>query len=150
MNKIKALFQEKNHKGLGVTLLLCLILLGWIIQNEQLLLADQPNMQTTKTIGSPNAPEAPDGLIWSQCTPVNVAAYEVRIHVRCAESTAGIYFYALATNDSTHTARVLSILSTANVAGRTLFILNDPGDLSGSSIGCLVSDCRLILAAEMH
>jgi len=57
----------------------------------------------------------------------------------------GTYF-ALNTADAPVAARILSILTTAQVAGRTLGIRYDPADKSGTSIGCLDSDCRLIRA----
>jgi hypothetical protein len=81
---------------------------------------------------------------WVSCTPVEVATYQIRVHVRCASSVGGITFFAVATQDTPYAARVLSILAAAQVAGRTLSILYDPADQSGAAIGCLTSDCRLI------
>ena len=78
------------------------------------------------------------------CTPVEVVTFQVRVHVRCAASIGGITFFAAATNDAAYAARVLSVITAAQVAGRTLIILYDPADQSGASVGCLTSDCRLI------
>jgi hypothetical protein len=86
---------------------------------------------------------------WVSCTPVEVAVYtagSARLHVRCAAAVGGISFFALSTADASVAARVLSVLSTAQVAGRTLSILYDPADLSGGQIGCATNDCRLIRA----
>ena len=58
----------------------------------------------------------------------------------------GIFFFAVSTQDAQFAARVLSVITTAQVAGRTLTILYDPADLSGAAIGCQNNDCRLIRA----
>ncbi len=83
---------------------------------------------------------------WTSCTPVEIMTYQVRVHVRCAAAVGGITFFAAATQDAPYAARVLSVITAAQVAGRTLTILYDPADLSGAAIGCLTSDCRLIRA----
>jgi hypothetical protein len=83
---------------------------------------------------------------WITCTPVDIATYSGRVHVLCAAPVGGISFFAVSTQNSAHAARVLSVISTAQVAGRTLKILYDPADHSGAGIGCVVTDCRLIIA----
>jgi hypothetical protein len=83
---------------------------------------------------------------WISCVPIEIATYAVRVHVRCAASVGGISFFAVSTQDAAYAARVLSVVTAAQVAGRTLSILNDPADLSGSAIGCQNADCRLIHA----
>jgi hypothetical protein len=93
-------------------------------------------------------PASPDAE-WTTCTPADVTVYAGRIHVRCVESVGGIQYFALSTANAAHVARVLSVLSTAHVAGRQLSILYEPSDTSGDAIGCLISDCRLILAAAI-
>ena len=80
------------------------------------------------------------------CTPVQVMTYQGRVHVRCSAAVGGIVFFAVSTQDTAFAARVLSLLTTAQVAGRTITILFDPADLSGAAIGCQNSDCRLIRA----
>ena len=84
---------------------------------------------------------------WTSCTPVGIATYQTRVHVRCAAAVGGITFFAAATQDAAYAARVLSVVTAAQVAGRTLNILFDPADQSGAAIGCLTTDCRLIRAA---
>jgi len=81
------------------------------------------------------------------CVPVQVAVFvkASRIHVRCAAAVGGISYFAIATNDAPLAARVLSILTTSQVAGRTIGIRYDPADLSGGPIGCQTNDCRLII-----
>jgi hypothetical protein len=86
---------------------------------------------------------------WTICNPTRVGVFPERIHVRCAEPVSGgIDFFALSTADASHTARVLSILSTALAAGRTLEILYDPTDTSGTAINCAEANCRLIIAVQ--
>ena len=85
---------------------------------------------------------------WTACTPIEVAAYPARLHVRCAASVGGIGFFAVGTQDAANASRVLAVLTAAQVAGRTLNILFDPADQSGAAIGCLVADCRIIRAVS--
>jgi hypothetical protein len=84
---------------------------------------------------------------WTACVPVEVATYQGRIHVRCAAAVGGINFFAASTQDTAYAARLLAVLTAAQVAGRTVSILFDPADQSGAGIGCQVNDCRLIRAA---
>jgi len=67
-----------------------------------------------------------------------------RAHVRCAAPVGGIDFFAVPTDNPAHVARVLSILSTAQAAGRTLNILYDPADASSLPLGCAPTNCRLL------
>jgi hypothetical protein len=84
------------------------------------------------------------------CTPDQVMVFSSagggRLHVHCAASVGGISYFALSSSDTAASARVLSVIDSAIISGRTLTVLYDPADLSGSVIGCLNTDCRLILA----
>jgi hypothetical protein len=82
---------------------------------------------------------------WATCTPVETMLYHSRLHVRCAESVGGIRFFALATSDPL-APLFLSVIESAHVAGRTIKVLYDPADLSGSSLNCDNADCRLMIA----
>jgi hypothetical protein len=95
-------------------------------------------------------PASPGALPWAICTPADVAIYSERLHVKCTAEVGGIWYFAAPTSNAAHAARVLSLLSTAHAAGRTLDILYDPDDLSGAAIGCQTSDCRLIIAASFR
>lgn len=83
------------------------------------------------------------------CTPTGVATFPQRVHVRCSAAQSGIAFFAYRSSDSTGAARNLSLASSALIAGRSLRIFYNPADLSGSSVGCNKSDCRLITGMEM-
>lgn len=113
--------------------------------------------QTTAPAPALQAPDsnptdlaAPDASTWVTCTPVEVGVYSTRIHVRCNESYSGIRFFAYPVTNASAVSRYLSVLTTAQVAGRTLSVLYDPGDTSGTSIGCAASDCRLLQALLLH
>lgn len=84
------------------------------------------------------------------CTPDQVMVFSSasggRLHVHCAASVGGISYFALSSSDQAAAARVLSVINSAIISGRTLTILYDPADLSGSAIGCQNTDCRLIMA----
>jgi hypothetical protein len=90
----------------------------------------------------------------SQCTPTEVAVYESRIHVRCAQGiqdgSATIYFWAVPATKSQLANRFLSIGSTALVAGRHLIFMYTPGDSSGAAFGCLATDCRNVSAIVLQ
>ncbi len=94
---------------------------------------------------------APDQIhgVFVGCHPEGVAAYAERIHVKCTEVYDGVNFFALSTVDSRHASRVLSVLLTAQAIGKTLNILYEPSDTSGSNFGCFVENCRVILAVQM-
>jgi hypothetical protein len=82
----------------------------------------------------------------TSCTPTQVVEWGTRVHVRCAAAVGGISYFALSTSEPHRAARVLSLATTALVAGRTLIINFDPADLSGASFGCQTNDCRVIRA----
>lgn len=87
---------------------------------------------------------------WSTCTPARVAVFSNRVHVKCAVANAGILYYAFPTTDQAAAARILAILNSALLTGRSLTVLNDPADTtSGPPVGCQASDCRLIIALDM-
>ena len=83
---------------------------------------------------------------WVSCVPVGIVTYTSRVHVECQTAISGVKFFAASTADGANVARVLSVITAAQVAGRTLSVLYDPADTSGTSIGCLAADCRLIQA----
>lgn len=83
------------------------------------------------------------------CTPADVAVFQSRLHVKCSPSDGSITFFALGFGNNHHANRILSILSTALAAKRTLSILYDPADLEGVNVGCLKTDCRLIRGVSM-
>jgi hypothetical protein len=80
------------------------------------------------------------------CTPnqIVVLTEAPRLQVRCDESFSGVVYFAAPTADAAQAGRVLSVIQTALVAGRTLIVNYEPTDLSGASIGCQSNDCRLI------
>ena len=94
---------------------------------------------------STDPPSARGEQTWATCTPVETMLYHSRLHVRCAESVGGIYYFALASSDPL-APLFLSVIETAHVAGRTIKVLYDPADLSGSSMSCDNSNCRLMIA----
>ena len=84
------------------------------------------------------------------CTPIGVASFNNRVHVRCsAAAPGGIYWFAVSTTDSGRASRFLSIFTTAKVTGKNLGIWYNSTDLSGGAWGCNNSDCRNISGAEV-
>lgn len=83
------------------------------------------------------------------CTPTGVATYPSRIHIRCAQSFAGIVFFAYGSRDASGAARNMSMATSALIAGRSLVIFYDPADRSGTRIGCLAHDCRVLTGLEI-
>jgi hypothetical protein len=91
----------------------------------------------------------------ARCTPVDVAVFSNRVHVRCSAAVMmpdlpldAIAFFAFPTSDAPAAERVLSTLLSAQVANRQLWIrfnLTEHSD-AARNIGCQWHDCRLILA----
>ena len=90
--------------------------------------------------------QAQAAATWISCTPTQSMVYSNRVHVKCATAVNGIYYFAASTSDANFATRILTTANTGVVSGRTLNVLYDPADLSGSAIGCANSDCRLISA----
>jgi hypothetical protein len=88
------------------------------------------------------------------CTPVEVASLERRIHVRCSTGRNGIVYFSLGTNrtasETAFANRALQIANMALVSGRPLVIRYESTDTSGTAIGCLDTDCRLIQTIYLH
>ncbi len=84
------------------------------------------------------------------CNPENVATYTSRVHIKCTVADNGIQYFAAPTSNSKHAARVLSLLLTAQAAGKQVSVLYDTADTSGAAYGCELSDCRPILAVDSH
>lgn len=95
-----------------------------------------------------HSPSASPSAVWTPCTPENIAAYTTRVHVKCTAAVGGIQYFAVSTDNAAFAARTLSVLSTAQVAGRTLDILYEPDNTSNLPPGCMESDCRALLAAS--
>lgn len=73
-----------------------------------------------------------------------------RIHIRCSNPQSGITFFAYGTADQNNATRFLALGSAAVISGRQIYIAYDPNDTSGTSIGCGISDCRLIQFVELQ
>jgi hypothetical protein len=95
---------------------------------------------------APSATAAETSVV---CTVTGVANFSARMHVCCAQSFSGIFFFAHRSSDSAGAARYTSIATSALIAGRTVRIFYDPADLTGSSIGCGNGDCRLLRGLEV-
>lgn len=92
----------------------------------------------------------PDAETWYRCTPAHVAAFTGRIHIRCtAAAPGGIWYFAYPTRDTANASRFLSLLTSAEVAGKQVDILYDPANTSGVSFGCAANDCRTIIGVSL-
>jgi hypothetical protein len=87
----------------------------------------------------------------ARCIPAEIAVYtqSPRVHVKCTSPTQGILYFAIGTQDAQNAQRVLTVLTTAITTGRALSIIYDPSDTSGQEIGCLPSNCRMIVAVSI-
>jgi hypothetical protein len=84
------------------------------------------------------------------CTPEDGGVFPgKRIHVQCTKGDGDIKWFALGVSNDGDANRMLSILSTAFALQKKLTIWYEPGDTSGSSIGCKANDCRLIEGARI-
>jgi hypothetical protein len=85
------------------------------------------------------------------CTPAGVASFSNRVHVRCSTLAPGnIRYFAWCTaQDSVAASRYLSVFTTAFAMGKNLTIYYTASDLSGTTCGCLSSDCRVVSGVEV-
>ena len=134
MLKLSQLSSSRSRILVGVLACLLLLILALIVI---------PGIKP----GAAAAAVEPDASSWISCVPNNVTVYTGRIHVRCAAAVNGIQYFAVSTQDSQSAARFLTILTTAQVAGRTLQLLYNTTDTSGTAFGCQASDCRVLQAA---
>jgi hypothetical protein len=86
------------------------------------------------------------------CTPVGVAAFTERVHVRCSLPANGTIFYFAACTlpDSANASRLLSVFTTAKATVKNLVVYFNGSDTSGTACGCSAGDCRLALGAEVQ
>lgn len=146
INKVSVKSMIQSIILVSAGLLMGLFLMGDGLVGRSLASAEpQPAQPAQVEIAAPAAPASPNE-VWGTCVPVSVASFGNRAHVECAAAISGIRFFAVSTANPAHVARILSVLSTAQVAGRTLSILYDPVDTSGASFHCQASDCRIISA----
>lgn len=135
-----------NNSVIKNSLLIVLgIIIGAVLLGERPFPSQTASADTETNI-APLEQNSPTGQTWITCVPSDIANFDNRVHVRCAAPVGNIWYFAAPTNNAAHAARVLSTLSAAQIAGRTLDILYDPDDTSGNAYGCLAADCRLIVA----
>jgi hypothetical protein len=85
------------------------------------------------------------------CKPVSIAVYPgSRIHIQCdiaSTSTPPITYFALpnVTSDDVQRAnQAIAVASTAQTSGKSIGILFDDVDTSGTTFGCGANNCRKI------
>jgi hypothetical protein len=101
-------------------------------------------------LGSSTPTQASEPTDYFTCTPLGVAAFTSRVHVRCsAAAPGGIVYFAVSTADSASSSRFLSVFTTAKVMGKNLGIYYTASDTSGNAWGCNASDCRIAWGAEV-
>ena len=94
------------------------------------------------------APTAPTTTF--SCTPDIIVSANVRVVAHCNPGYDNtIYWFAYPTSDSGNASRMLSLFESARATGSTVTFYFEPNDTSGTSYGCLASDCRAIWAATM-
>jgi hypothetical protein len=106
---------------------------------------------------------AAQAFAWSEhhtCNSVEVATFTNRVHVKCDRAPASghgepspldnIVFFAVATTDSAHAARILSVLMMAHLAQREIVIEYDSHDNDGTSFGCLQQDCFAMISVAVR
>ena len=87
---------------------------------------------------------------WATCQPTGVMEHPNRIHVRCAQATGTISYFAVSTQDKDRAARFQSLATAALLGGRSLSINFETNDTSGASYGCGANDCRTAFMMELR
>jgi hypothetical protein len=110
---------------------------------------------------SQDIPQAAGTKYWYQCDSGSnhIGLFSNRIHIYCATTTpisgapalTGIHWFAYPTSpDSAEASRFMSLLQTAVITSRPVWMQLDPTDTSGASFGCGSGDCRRIYGMEMR
>jgi hypothetical protein len=94
------------------------------------------------------------GLITGRCMVNNVTVWGNVIFVACltvaavdpAPSSTNVSFFAVATSDSAQANRFMTVATSALISGRRFAATFTSGDTSGTSLGCLATDCRKAVA----
>ncbi len=87
---------------------------------------------------------------WATCQPAGVMEHPSRVHVRCAQATGTIWYFAIPTTDKERASRFQALATAALLGGRSLSINYDTNDTSGASFGCQANDCRHAYMMEMR
>lgn len=82
------------------------------------------------------------------CKEVEFKQFPERVHVKCDQAYNGIRYFGVAT-ENTEMLDTLNALRQERKKSEVLRISFDSEDLSGSRIGCLVHDCRLIARVRL-
>jgi hypothetical protein len=90
----------------------------------------------------PSSEEA--ALAVHECSIQNVGVFDNRVHVRCWNGAGAVFYFAAPTSDAVRANRILSLLLTAQAAGKRLEVGYDPA-ANGSGFGCQVANCRPII-----
>ena len=96
----------------------------------------------------------PDSYV---CEPSQVGVFTNRVAVKCkypVKMASGggfyyIYYWAYPTSDSLTASLLLNLFETARSTGSPITLYYNRDDLSGSKIGCLNKDCRIIWGATL-
>ena len=123
---------------------------AWVMQADSSTAANSAPVAQSSGTDTRAGLSSPGSASWVNCTANSVAVYSNRIHVRCSQSYSGVRYFAYPTSDTASVARFLTILTSAQVSGRTLQVLYDPADHSGSSYGCATSNCRPMQAVALY
>jgi hypothetical protein len=99
--------------------------------------------------GNPADPAAP--TVSFICTPIGVAEFTTRVHVRCNPADGAIaYFAYCSANNSSTAARFLSVFIAAKATGKNIAVYYTASDTSGTACGCSSGDCRVVTGAEIQ
>ena len=82
-----------------------------------------------------------------RCQPDEVAVLRNLVQVRCEVPIGGISYFAVPIFDAEHATRMLHLMSTALVAGRSMQLTYEPSDVSGGEFGCAPNNCRYLRGA---
>lgn len=85
--------------------------------------------------------------VW--CTPIEVARFHNRIHIRTLEDFGDIKYFAVSTSDEDLATQALTLASSAIASGDLLLITYDPADTNGTTFGCQSHDCRNIQSIRL-
>lgn len=140
-----------KHKHL-VWIVYCVLIAGLIAGSFYAgkALAHPTVASAQETAGS-NAPDMPNASHFACNNISSVAAFDNRVHLRCATANGSIIYYAYATDraHATTANEILAIGNTALALGKAveLFYNADP---ALNPPGCGSGDCRGLVGVDMY
>ncbi len=128
----------------NVALLVAALLLGIVL--GPWLVGSLSGVALSEEVAVPAQEVEPAAPVSHVCNISEVGVFDNRIHIKCytgGPPSGDIVYFAAPTSDTQRAARLLSLMLTADAAGKRVYVAYDTA-ASGVAFGCQVANCRPI------